>query len=79
MTAGGGPAGGPFGVGPDGNSRCLPAAPSSKPPFTAIAEQNGGQDEWCLCTAPDYRGSLLRIPPFSRAYAGATFASGRPC
>jgi hypothetical protein len=61
-------------------SLCLAApTPSIAPPFTAVTEQNGSQDTWCLFTGEKYTGALLRVPAFSRVNAVATFASGRPC
>jgi len=67
-------------LGTDGNDLCLGApAPSITPPFTAFAEQNGSQDNWCLYTGPKYSGLMLRVPAFSSATVFATFASGRPC
>lgn len=62
------------------NSLCLSApTPSITPPFTAVAEQNGSQNTWCLFTGEKYTGVLLRVPAFSRVNAVATFVSGRPC
>lgn len=64
----------------DGNDICLGVPkPSIAPPFTAFAEQNGSQDDWCLFTGPKYSGLMLRVPAFSSANVFATFASGRPC
>ena len=67
-------------LGTDGKSICLAVpTPSITPPFTAYAEQNGAAVSWCLYSAANYGGFMLRVPPFSRTYALATFASGRPC
>ena len=67
-------------LGTDGTSICLAIpAPSITPPFTAYAEQNGSQDNWCLFSQPRYGGFMLCVPAFSKVNAVATFASGRPC
>lgn len=67
-------------TGVDGSSICLVVpTPSITPPFTAFTEQNGSQNAWCLFTGEKYTGGMLRIPPFSRAYVFASWASGRPC
>lgn len=66
--------------GANGKSICLMApTPSIDPPFTAFRESNGSQDAWCLFTGPKYTGAMFRLPAFSAANVGATFASGRPC
>jgi hypothetical protein len=62
------------------DSICLMApTPSITPPYFAVQELNGSQWTWCVYTQPDYLGAFVKIPPFSRAFFGATFASGRPC
>ncbi|MCR6488147.1 hypothetical protein M8542_35500 [Amycolatopsis sp. OK19-0408] len=67
-------------TGVDGTSICLAVpTPSIDPPFRAVREGNGSQDDWCLFTGPKYSGLVLRLPAFSAANVFATFASGRPC
>ncbi len=67
-------------VGGGGNDICLGApTPSIAPPFTAFAEQNGTQNNWCLFSGLKYSGWMVRVPAFSGVNVVSTFASGRPC
>ncbi|MEV6828011.1 hypothetical protein [Amycolatopsis sp. NPDC051102] len=66
--------------GVNGTAICLAVAtPSITPPFTAVSEQNGSQNDWCLFTQPGYAGLQLRVPAFSQTHVWVTIASARPC
>ncbi|WP_158264152.1 hypothetical protein [Amycolatopsis sp. CA-126428] len=66
--------------GADGTAICTAAPkPSIIPPFAAVSESNGSQDDWCLYSRPNYVGFPTRIPAFSSANVWLTVASARPC
>jgi len=53
--------------------------PTIDPPFPATWAHNGYQHYWCVFSETDYRGWMVRVPPYQRVDVNMPVASATWC